>query len=329
MTIAQAHPLDQPSRTFVRFSLWVMLLALPGLAMAAEPPPIPGLSPTPLAGRIWDTKAKRLISADELVGRALAAGVVILGETHDNPDHHALQAWMVRRLVAAGRRPVTALEMVESDHQAALDANRGDLAGLGSALDWEKRGWPSWALYRPIAEATLAGNGALVAGNLPLDSSRQIAKGTPSADMIARYGLDEPLSPKEEKAMAADIRDSHCGLMPESAIPAMVQVQRARDAAMAEVVADWATRPQVGPAVLIAGSGHARRDRGVPARLQALVPGVTPLSIAFVEVEADERDPARAARRDDETAPFDAVWFTSPAPRDDQCAQLQKQMGKK
>jgi uncharacterized iron-regulated protein len=282
-----------------------------------------------LAGRIWDTKAKRMITAEDLVSRALAAGVVILGETHDNPDHHALQAWMVRRLVAAGRRPVTALEMVDSDRQATLDANRSDLAGLGLALDWEKRGWPHWAWYRPIAEATLAGNGVLVAANLPQEAGRQIAKGSATADTIARYGLDETLSPKDEKAMAADIRDGHCGMLPETAIPAMVQVQRARDAAMAEAVADWATRPQVGPAVLIAGSGHARRDRGVPARLQALVPGVTPLVIAFVEAGDDERDPAQASKRGDGAASFDAVWFTAPAPREDPCAQFQKQMGKK
>ena len=329
MTIAQAHPIDQPIRTLVRFFVLTFMLMLPGRAFATEPPPAPSLGGTPLAGQIWDPRAKRMISAEELVRRALAAGVVILGETHDNPDHHALQAWMLRRLVAAGRRPVTALEMVESDHQAGLDDHRNDLPGLGEALKWEKRGWPDWSLYRPIAEATLAGNGVLVAANLPQDSGRQIAKGTPTADMIARYGLDEPLSPKEEKAMATEIRDSHCGLMPETSIPAMVQVQRARDAAMAEVVADWATRPAMGPAVLIAGSGHARRDRGVPARLQALVPGVTPLSIAFVEAEPDDRDPARAASRHDGTVPFDAVWFTAPAPREDQCIQLQKQMQKK
>lgn len=332
MTISQALPPVplpcRPSRAAVRFALIAGLSVLVAPCMAGEAPPSPTLAGgSPLVGRIWDAKAKRMLSSDDLVDRALAGGIVVLGETHDNPDHHALQAWMVRRIVDAGRRPVTAMEMIASDQQAAIDANRNDIASLGAALDWEKRGWPNWSLYRPIVEATMAARGELVGANLPDEVTRQIAKGRQSADTTARFGLDDPLSPRDAKAMADEIREGHCNMLPETAVPAMVRVQRARDAAMAEVVAEHATRPEVGPVVLIAGSGHARQDRGVPARLRALIPGIQAFSLAFMEAEPDERDPATAAARFSASPqPFDAIWFTAPAKREDQCDQLKEHL---
>ncbi|TAN60002.1 MAG: hypothetical protein EPN20_14205 [Magnetospirillum sp.] len=330
MTITQALRRGQSTRTLVRFAAIAGLMAVPTLAMAAEPPPAPTVTGNhPLAGRIWEAKTKRMLSPDELVGRVLTGGIVILGETHDNPDHHALQAWMVRRIADAGRRPLTALEMVDADQQAAIDANLGDVAGLGAALNWEKRGWPDWALYRPIVDAAVSAGGGLVGANLPVETTRQIAKGRETTETDARFGLDAPLSPQAAKAMAEEIRDGHCNMLPETAVPAMVRVQRARDAAMAEVVAEHATRPEIGPVILIAGSGHARLDRGVPARLRALVPGIPTFTLAFLELEPEDRAPAILARFNGATPPFDAVWFTAKAPREDQCAQLEKHLKKK
>ncbi|OAN49852.1 hypothetical protein A6A04_18580 [Paramagnetospirillum marisnigri] len=326
MTIAQASPNRQPMRTVVRF-LAIAMMALPLAALAGEHPPVPGLnSPSPLAGRVWSPSERRLISPEALVERMLEAGIVGLGETHDNPDHHALQAWAVRRLVAAGRRPVVAFEMMDADQQAALDAGLGDLDGLGRALHWEKRGWPDWSLYRPIAQAALDGGGALVAANLPTSTTREIAKGQENPDIRDRFGLDDPLPAPISAAMATEIRDGHCNLLPETAVPAMVRVQRARDAALAEAVANQATRPEVGPVVLVAGSGHVRADRGAPARLRLLVPGVRVFTLAFLEAGDGESDPAAAARFRDGGTPFDAVWFTGKVEREDPCAQMERHM---
>lgn len=305
-----------------------LLWAFPAMA---EPPPAPTLaSDHPLAGKVWDTAARRWAGPQTLVDAALGAGIVLLGETHDNPDHHALQAWVVRELGAAGRRPVVALEMADTDQQAAIDGHAGDPAGLGAALDWEKRGWPDWSLYRPIVEAALAVRGEVKAANLSRELTRRIAQGAQGPEVDGRFGLDVPLPPADEKALAADIRDGHCNLLPEKAVAPMVRVQRARDASMAEVLAEQATRPEAGPAVLVAGSGHARADRGVPVRLGAMVPGIRVLSVAFIEAEAGKLSPTDyAAMFGAEALPFDLVWFTGHARRDDQCALMEKHMRNK
>jgi uncharacterized iron-regulated protein len=297
----------------------------------AEPPPTPTLAADhPLAGKIWSTATGKWLPPQGVVETLLGAGIAVLGETHDNPDHHALQAWVVRELAAAGRRPLVALEMVDTDHQAVIDSNIDQPAKLGAALDWEKRGWPDWGLYRPIIEAALAAKGEIKAANLPQDLTRRIAKGDQGVEVDGRFGLDIPLPPAEEKALSTDIREGHCNLLPEKSVAPMVRVQRARDAAMAEVMAEQASRPEAGPAVLIAGAVHARTDRGVPARLHAMVPGISMVTIGFIEVETGKTKPAAYGEAfGTRSPPFDLIWFTGRAPRDDQCALMEKHMKKK
>src|SRR5207245_9808486 len=74
----------------------------------------------PLVGRIWDVKAGTFIPEDTLVARLVASRFVLLGERHDNPDHHVLQAKLVRAIVAAGRRPAVGFEMLATDDAPAI-----------------------------------------------------------------------------------------------------------------------------------------------------------------------------------------------------------------
>lgn len=323
------------SRFRASAALLLLALLMPVAAGAGEAPPEPILKTThPLAGRIWVPSTGRSLTPDQLVAEGLAGGVVILGETHDNPDHHALQAWMMRRLAAAGRRPVAAFEMMETDQQDKIDAylatHPGEVDGLADAVEWSKRGWSDWSGYSPIARATLDAGGQIRGANLPRDVMRQIGRGKEDEVAARMLGLDVDLPPEEQQAFAAEIRVAHCDLLPEGAVLNMVRVQRSRDAAMADVIATQAARPDVGPVVLIAGSGHARRNRGVPTRLGRITPGLRVLSIAFVEVRPGSDDPAAYAGRygGAEVLPFDVVWFTARAEREDQCASLARRMKK-
>lgn len=300
---------------------------------AAEPPPAPTQPQQvahALAGRLW-LPGQGFISPDELVRRATAADVLLLGESHDNPDHHALQAWVLRQFLATGKRPLVAFEMMDAGQGAALAthlaAHPRDAAGLGPALGWDKSGWPDWAFYRPIAEAALIAGATLAAGNLGKDDTRAIAKGAIPAHLSA-LGLDQPLDAAIRQGMEAEIKAGHCDLLPERALPAMVRVQRARDTHMARVLADGVIAH--GSAVLIAGAGHVRTDRAVPAHLAAMLPGKRIFAIAFAEVQEGQTDPAAYGETyDADTPPFDALWFTPRAEREDQCAVMRKHMEKK
>ena len=126
--------------------------------------------------------------------------------------------------------------------------------------------------------------------------------------------------------MAQEIRAAHCGYASDTQINAMLLVQRARDAQMAESLT--AAGQQDG-AVLIAGAGHVRRDYGVPTYLSRSTPQASVISVAFLEVSGDRLDPsAYTARFSRPALPFDYVWFTPRVDDDDPCAAFAEQLKK-
>jgi uncharacterized iron-regulated protein len=126
--------------------------------------------------------------------------------------------------------------------------------------------------------------------------------------------------------MAADIRNSHCGYASEAGVKAMVGVQRARDAQMAQSLIAAA-----GPdgAVLVAGAGHVRTDYGIPVYLTANAAGKRVVSLAFLEVDKQKIEPHNyALPYRDGRLPFDYVWFTPRVDDEDPCEKFKAQLDK-
>jgi uncharacterized iron-regulated protein len=260
----------------------------------------------PLAGSIVDVARQQLIDQPTLLARLADADIVLLGETHGNRDHHRLQAEIVRAL--APRVSGVVFEMIDTGQQAAvvihLQDQPGDTPGLGAALDWESSGWPDWSLYEPIAAAAVASDAEIVGGNLSRDAvDRLMAEGPTAAldpGLIARSGLGEPLDPALEGGIVATIEQAHCGFAPAELLPAMLDVQRSRDALMADRLVAIKGR---GQSVLIAGAEHVRRDWGAPYYLARLAPEADVVTVALREV--DERLTGLPVEQ-----PYDYVWFT-------------------
>lgn len=308
-----------------RFVVAIALVLLAASGARAVDPAAPGLGyDHPLTGRIWDVAQARFVSMDAFAAAVGPARFVLLGERHDHRDHHAFQAWVLRRMIEAGRRPAVAFEMLDTSQAPALARHLAaaprDAAGLGDAVGWSTSGWPAWRLYQPIASTALSAGLPIVAANVPASTVRAVARGDLSAvdpALIQRHALDRPVP--EQGTLEAELRAAHCGALPETLIPGMVTAQRVRDAEMAErLVAN-----QRDGAVLIGGVGHVRIDHGVPQALRRLVPQARVASVAFLEVADDWTAPADyAARFDAPRLPFDFVWFTARADNVDRCARL-------
>src|SRR5689334_15680829 len=153
----------------------------------------------PLTGRIWDVSAARFIDRETLVERYARADFILLGERHDNPDHHMLQAEVLRSLIAIGGRPAVGFEMLGLDDAGAvasyLAAAPNNAAGLGPAVNWNQRGWPDWSMYQPIAEAALGAKLRIVPTNLPLATATKMTRNGLAAlepRMVHQLGLDRP-----------------------------------------------------------------------------------------------------------------------------------------
>jgi uncharacterized iron-regulated protein len=227
--------------------------------------------------------------------RAAGARTVILGETHDNAEHHRLQLAVLQKIAAPPR--VLAMEQFDSQYQGEIDAARirgGDAEAIADAGHFDRKGW-NWPLYKPLVQFALEFGWPLAAANLSRSDARAIVfdptrSGLPAAD------------PAVEKALARDIAESHCGKTPDAKLlHGMVEAQRARDARLASALK--------GDSVLITGAGHARRDRGVPLYVAGDV-----ASIAFIEVEDGKTSPS-----DYEAKSYDYLWFTQRAERPSVC----------
>ncbi|BDG05415.1 ChaN family lipoprotein [Anaeromyxobacter oryzae] len=308
----------------------------PSRAMLVSQPLAPGrgwLSPLhqdhPLAGKIWDVRGQRFVDEATLVAALAGARTVLLGETHDNADHHVLQARLVRALDGAGRTPAVAFEMLSVEQQPTIDAAlavpQPTADALAAAVQWDRSGWPEFEMYRPVFVAAVDAKLRVIGANLPRKDVRRVVmdgeKALPPA-VAARIAKLGPPSPAEREALRKEMEEAHCGELPETQMDPMILGQRARDAQMAESVLA-AGAP--GGAVLVCGSQHARLDRGVPAYLAG--EGGPVVSLAFREVTPDHRAPAEYAEDDEHGAlPFDFVVFTPGAEREDPCEGLRAKM---
>jgi uncharacterized iron-regulated protein len=270
------------------------------------------LAPPPAPTQAWEPR---------LQGHTLA----LLGEVHDNAEHHRQRTAILRRALEAGWRPAFVMEQFDIDRQADIERCRRErphdarhlIACTGAARGWD------WDFYAPVIALALKFELPLLAGNLPRATaaklSRESAEQVFGAMRARELGLHEARDPAWLAAMEREIDLGHCGALPRSAVAGIARGQFARDAVMARLLREHAARG----AVLLAGTGHVRRDIGVPRWLAdvadvqaspgtASTPANAPqrvLAVGFIESGSEPPAPGQ----------FDATVAAPPAQREDPC----------
>ncbi|MET0962510.1 MAG: ChaN family lipoprotein [Noviherbaspirillum sp.] len=252
----------------------VLLLAL----CACAPLPPAGASRNE---EIWQARPGRFVPFDDLVQQARAADIVLLGETHDNAAHHALQARLFAALADARPGPALVMEQFDFQEQSRLDAVRGSDASpelrLAALKLLMQPGW-DWDAYQPLLAIAVERRLQVVAANISREALRRgvggLGEGEPK-----RLGLTSGWSNAQQAQLSREIADSHCDALPPAAVTAMSAAQRTRDA----VMADRLLSVRSGVAVAILGRGHVRQDLAVPWYLQQRSPKSKVLAIALVE----------------------------------------------
>ena len=148
--------------------------------------------------RVYDTRRHGFTDFESMLADLARADVVFVGEQHDDPNTHRLEAAMLEGL---RRRRVTlslSVEMFERDTQGALDTY---LSGGIAEEEFLKssRPWPRYATdYRMLVEMAKANGWPVIAANVP----RRLASS------VAKTGLTalDTLSPTERSWVAADVR---------------------------------------------------------------------------------------------------------------------------
>ncbi len=272
-----------------------------------------------LVGKIWDTEKNAWITEKQLSMELLEYDYILLGETHNNADHHLLQANILNSLTAAGAKPVVVMEMLAQETWQGQPSFWADIEILKEQAKARNDGWP-WELYTPILQAVVQHNLELVAGNIESKTlhqwSNKIGHYTPE-EVLAEYWITS----KGLKQLKRDIIESHCGYANVAFVQFMERAQLQRDSIMTTALVNSKL-----PVVLIAGAGHVRNNYAVPVQLLNKHHRFSYVSIAFVPVLPDLKNPMDYL--DEIPKVFDILYFTPNHTNQDPCVTFRNQLQK-
>lgn len=263
------------------------------------------------SGSIHSIELNRDVLLSGLIQELVKADYVLLGEAHDDPEHHRLQNKILEMLVKAGRKPAVVFEMFNREDAGLVvsTARRFPHAPdkIAAAVNWEESGWPDWQMYRPMVKTALDAGLPVVAGNLSRLKLKRLVINHPSVvssiKIQTQLGLLEPLPERHKQKLQGKITTAHSGKIPDTIVKGMLKAQRMRDATMAEAM----IAGNLGQgAVLIAGQEHARGDYGVPHYLRFREPEAHIVSLTFaksIDVASKKSASEIGAQR-----AFDYVW---------------------
>ncbi len=294
-----------------------ILFITQGSVTAAEQWQAPFFQDHKLVGKAWDTHKNAWLPTNQFKFELAQYDYILLGETHNNPDHHRLQAEAINSLVDLGLKPVVVMEML-SQHawqdQPKIWGKASELQELAGMLN---DGWP-WELYTPILQSVAQHQLKLFAGNISSAELRRWSNeqsANNKADLLREYAYTEA----NYEILKTNIIDSHCGHADEKFVNIMSRAQMHRDHIMAKALMEKDL-----PVVFIAGSGHVRNDYAVPMQLRNKFNQNSYLSVAFVSVQEGENDPQYYLQ--DVPALYDILYFTPNHTNEDPCVQFSEQL---
>jgi len=306
----------------LRFFFLIFTMAASTVAYALEWQ-APLLQQHPLVGHIYDLDSQQRISEKELFQRLQQAPLVLIGEKHDNNDHHQIEARILKNLVTPTHSPAVVFEMLNDTQQPVLDqlAANSPLESIKTKLAWKPKSWP-WKDYGPLFQLTLQLKAPLIAGNIHRERIRAIYGKQKDALAEPRFNTVKGIASSVREQINEEIYLNHCEMMPRTQLQPMVDIQLARDAAMADAMLQHRTRAG---AILIAGGFHVRKDLSVPLHLNARAPELERAVVLLAEVEGG------LTRLEDyrQNTSADYLWLTPKQDEKDHCAEMRKAMKQK
>jgi uncharacterized iron-regulated protein len=252
-----------------------------GPAAPAEPPPL--VEGDDFAVYRADGTAA---SFDEIIEAAGSVDVVFVGEEHNDPITHRVQARIFEQafMTQSSTRPVVlSLEMFERDVQYVLDEYR---AGLITEDHFRRsaRPWDNYETdYRPMVEFAVAHGLEVVAANAPRRYVNRASRlGRDSLDALGPEArrhlppLPYPEASSDYRAEWDALMGAAAGHMPGSPLDG----QTLWDASMGHAVATALDRQPGALVVHMAGGFHVENGTGTPEALEHYRPGTRVLIVA-------------------------------------------------
>ncbi len=269
------------------------------------------------------------ISLSEMISEIDAADVVLVGEEHDDPVGHYLQAQMLKgvhgaRSSAGIDRPIAlSLEMFTTDVQGVVDEY---LAGLISEKSFraESRPWQNYETdYRPAVEYAKESGLKVIAANAPRRyASRVTANGPDALNDLPASSRDwlPPLPYKQASQPYISewnqtMRENSHGMSEETSdepvddsvamYPNMLAAQSLWDASMAYSIANGLMKDLGSTVMHFVGAFHVENRTGIPEHLLRYRPGT---KVAIVSMRS--KDSLDAFDKDSDSSLGDYIIVT-------------------
>ena len=219
--------------------------------------------------RMFDLNREKELLMSQVLADLKTNRIVLVGEHHNNRQHHRAQLMVIRALKEAGLRVAVGLEMFRNESQAALDQ------WISGGID-EKRfeeiyydNWTfPWQAYRRIFEYARNQQIPLIGLNVPREITRQ----------VSRNGF-KSLSPQQKDKIAdvSCIVDQEYMTYIRKAFGGhghgqlnfiyFCEAQLVWDSAMAVYTLDYLKKNPDSIVVILSGTGHAQKG-AVPRQIR-------------------------------------------------------------
>ncbi|MEK6750215.1 MAG: ChaN family lipoprotein [Pseudomonadota bacterium] len=236
--------------------------------------------------QVLDGEKSQVIGHHDILQRLGKQRVVMLGEDHDNPEHHRWQLHTVIELHALQPKMALGFEAFPRRVQPVLDqwvAGELTAAQFLKAVDWNTIWTYDAAFYMPMFHFARQHRIPLLALNIERSLITKTGdKGWENIAASEREGVSDP-APADPKyiAMLQEVLAQHNhphGHGAEANTPAhdpaalqrFVQSQQVWDRAMAEGLSAAARRADIRMVVGVMGAGHLMHGFGVPHQLKSL-----------------------------------------------------------
>jgi uncharacterized iron-regulated protein len=220
--------------------------------------------------RVIDRKA---VTFDTMIRDAVRSDVIVIGEIHGDPRHHALELDVIRALHESDTPMIIGMEMFRQNNQKDLDAWTQGVMPVDRFVPIYYRNWTiRWTLYEDIFLYARE-HGIPIAGlNIPDEIATAIARrGFSALTSAERQKLPDGISCTIDESYMAFIRRAYAGhdRRDGKSFLHFCEAQMVWDKSMAANLLAFMKENPGKKAVVLAGVGHAWR-RGIPEQLSLL-----------------------------------------------------------
>ncbi|MFT5176427.1 MAG: putative iron-regulated protein [Gammaproteobacteria bacterium] len=290
----------KPRSCFTRRQLGharVALVAAQLLLIAGCAPP---LAPAqhPLLNTMVHAESGAPFASAQLLPTMDKAGVIYLGEKHDNTAHHQQQLWVLSELIRLGHRPLLGLEIFAASETGTLmefinavkstktadpaERRLREAMGIRSAED------EHWLRYAPLLQLARTHKLTAFGIDLPTALRRRVSRvGIDGLSAVERSAVPDTgsVNPGYKKLMLARLKTAHCGHGADAYLERLFQNWEIRNETMARTITTAAAARGSSPVVVILGGGHVSNGEGVIPRVARHLPDTQQLIVSFVELD--------------------------------------------